>query len=201
VGEPRLARDAYRAQAADLAERVALVHLGMAERVQGDGRVAGAARPAAQGHLLGHRARREERGGLGAEQSGDLRLQRLDDPVAVHVGQLVQVVEVLCPVQHRQAFPERLVEAEAREHPPCAAMGGQPPLTEPCARLLVRQPPGRLLVLFRRVTHAPDPAPRARAGIRISGRRRSAPPMCAVHERRTGMHTLWTTERLSNRSR
>ena len=174
--QPRLARHPDRAQAADLAERVPLVHLGVGQRVQGDGRVAGAARPAAQGDLLGHRARREERGGLLAEQSRDLLLQGLDDPVAVDVGRLVQVVQVLrassSSASRSRSVPQ---EAGAREHPLGAPERGaapQPPFAAPCRAARPRpasvRSPARLL---RRIAHARIMPARVRAGTRISTHR------------------------------
>lgn len=132
VGQP------YRVQAADPAEGVALVLLGMAETVQGDDRVAGAARPAAQGHLLGHGPGREEGGGLRAEQGGGPLLQGLDDAVAVHVGGLVEVVQLLGPVEQGDALAQGRDEAGAGEYAPRAAEGGHAPLPAAPVALLRR---------------------------------------------------------------
>lgn len=157
VGQP------YRVQAADPAEGVALVLLGMAETVQGDDRVAGAARPAAQGHLLGHGPGREEGGGLRAEQGGGPLLQGLDDAVAVHVGGLVEVVQLLGPVEQGDALAQGRDEAGAGEYAPRAAEGGHAPLPAAPVALLRRLVLGRRrfrsgrcrpLFLFCRVAHA-----------------------------------------------
>ena len=173
-GLPWLARHMDRAQTGDLPEGVALVHLGMGQGVQGDGGVAGAARPAAQRHLLGHRAGREEGGGLLAEESCDLLLQGLDDAVPVEVGRLVQVVERVRPVEQRQALAERCEQPQARQRArrapiradaPCAAAQKPFRLRELLRSRFVRRLPRALL---RCVTHARIISCAPGAGTRIS---------------------------------
>jgi hypothetical protein len=128
------------------------------QRVQGDRRVAGAARPAAQCHLLGHRARGEESGGLRAEQPGDLGLQGLDHAVAVDVRQLVEVVQVVHVVQQCQALPERVKETGASEHALRAPVRADAPLSAALDPLFRGFLVGYLLDLFRRIAHGLDHA-------------------------------------------
>ena len=157
-----------------VAERVPLVHLGVAERVQRHRRVAGAARPAAQGHLLGHRAGREERRGLGAEQPGDplapgpRRPRRRRCPTVSSRSYTSPAA-----VQQRQPLPERWrgsrgapARAARRARPRCAAHARSarrpPPSSVPCRRA----PP---------CSSCPRSAPSAHAGSsphRITGTRR-----------------------------
>lgn len=156
-GQPGLPRHPDGAQPADGAERAPLPPLGMTQRVQRDRRVAGAARPAAQRDLLGHRAGREERGGLRAEQAGDPLLQGSHDPVAVHVTGLVQVVDVGCVlVEVREPVAKRCAESRARQDALRLPVSDRPPLAE---ALLCRL----LVALVRRVCHAPDDAVPPRA--------------------------------------
>ncbi len=125
-----------------------LVHLGVGQGVQGDRAVAGAARPAAQRHLLGHRAAREERGGLRAEQGRYPLLQVRHDPVAVDVHRPVQVVHLGCRLlEGCQPLPHGAPGSLAREHAFRLREGGQPPLPHPLLSGLLR------LLLFTVLGH------------------------------------------------
>ena len=176
--QPGLARQPDRAQSADRAERVPLVHLGVGERVQGHRRVAGAARPAAQRHLLGHRAGREEGGGLLAEQPGGPLLQGLDDPVAVDV-------RTARPGRTTPA-PRRAAPAAARSSPgtrgapgPVRRPGARPgaATAAPCPRPAPRRDRRPVARLFGRIAHARDHAVR---GFGRSRRISRLAPSCAA---------------------
>lgn len=169
--QPGLARHMDRAQAAYLAERIPFVHFWVGQRVQGDGRVSGAARPAAQGDLLGHRARGKEGRSFLAEQFGDPLLQGLDYAAAVQVRRLVQVVQLGRLLYEGEPFPERAQEAEAGEGALRVPVRADAPFAALQDAFLVgcrlRSPPAllRLLfALFRRIAHAPDDAWRGSAG-------------------------------------
>ncbi|CAM5517659.1 hypothetical protein SXANM310S_00193 [Streptomyces xanthochromogenes] len=115
-----------RAKAAELSEGLALVHLGVGERMQGDRRVAGARGPAAQRGLLGHRAGGEEDGGREAELLGGTALQLGHRAVAVDVGERVQVVDLgAVREEGRQTFRHGVVDRLVRQGPRGAPEDGQ----------------------------------------------------------------------------
>lgn len=94
----------------------------MAERVQADTGAAGQLRPVTHGHLLRHRARREERGSLRAEQLGDPQLQLRHRPaLAVQVGRVVPGHLI----ERGELFPYG-GRAYAGEHRVAATLGDEP---------------------------------------------------------------------------
>ncbi len=124
------ARRMHHVQAADHGIRVAFMHFQMGQGVPGDRPAARAPRPAAQGDLLGHRAGREEGGGLGAQDLGGAALQLAHDAVvvAVDVRPVVQVVRGgRLGQQAVQPLAERRDGGAAREDPLRSAPGRHPP--------------------------------------------------------------------------